>query len=72
MKKDKPKITVVTNLVGIEQQVVFTELEELLISAIDNFILWNTTHSDRGLAEEYIANEDVNYNEWFEIKKEKK
>ena len=70
MKKDEPKITVVTNLVGIEQHVVFTELEELLISAIDNFILWNTTHSDRELAEEYIVNEHVDYNEWFEIKEE--
>ena len=44
----------------------FTEVEELLISVIDNFILWNTTESDRGIAEEYIANEHVDYNDWFQ------
>jgi|TARA_R100001463_G_scaffold12021_2_gene33184 hypothetical protein len=51
----------------------FTELEKRLIDAINNFILWNTTHSDRGLAEEFIEAElscDVDYNEWFELKKE--
>lgn len=50
-----------------------TELEKRLIDAINNFILWNTTHSDRGLAEEFIEAElscDVDYNEWFELKKE--
>tara|TARA_R100001463_G_scaffold64262_2_gene117364 strand:+ start:2389 stop:2586 length:198 start_codon:yes stop_codon:yes gene_type:complete len=45
----------------------FTEVEELLISVIDNFILWNTTESDRGIAEEYIANEHVDYNDWFKV-----
>lgn len=51
----------------------FTELEERLIDVIDNFILWNTTESDRGLAEEFIEVElscDVDYNECFELKKE--
>ena len=49
----------------------FTEVEELLISVIDNFILWYTTESDRGIAEEYIENEHVDYNEWFKINKSK-
>tara|TARA_B100000902_G_scaffold391453_1_gene442136 strand:- start:451 stop:663 length:213 start_codon:yes stop_codon:yes gene_type:complete len=51
----------------------FTMVESRLIDAINNFILWNTTHSDRGLAEEFIEAElscDVDYNEWFELKKE--
>ena len=43
----------------------FTEFEELLISVIDNFILWNTTESDRGIAEEYMESEHVNYNDWL-------
>ena len=42
-----------------------TEFEELLISVIDNFILWNTTESDRGLAEEYMDEEHVDYNDWL-------
>ena len=53
----------------------FTELEERLISAIDNFILWYTTESDREIVEEFIEAElscDVDYNEWFELRKEKK
>lgn len=45
----------------------FTEVEELLISVIDNFILWNTTESDRGIAEEYIESEHVDYNDWFKV-----
>ena len=51
----------------------FTKLEERLIDAIDNFILWNTTESDRGLVEEYIQSDlscGVDYNEWFQLKKE--
>lgn len=60
------KKTTITNLVGIKQEVEFTELEQALISVIDNFILWNTTESDIGLAEEYIANEHVDYNDWFQ------
>ena len=43
----------------------FTKFEELLISVIDNFILWNTTESDRGIAEEYIANEHIDYDDWL-------
>tara|TARA_Y100000401_G_scaffold111172_1_gene109160 strand:+ start:613 stop:801 length:189 start_codon:yes stop_codon:yes gene_type:complete len=51
----------------------FTELEKRLIDVIDNFILWNTTESDRGLAEEFIEADSscgVDYNEWFQLKKE--
>ena len=43
----------------------FTEVEELLISVIDNFILWNTTESDRGIAEEYIESEHIDYDDWL-------
>ena len=49
-----------------------TEVEERLISVIDNFILWYTTASDRGIAEEYMDNEHVDYNDLFELKKEEK
>ena len=49
-----------------------TEVEERLISVIDNFILWYTTESDRGIAEEYMDNEHVDYNDLFELKKEEK
>jgi hypothetical protein len=45
----------------------FTEVEELLISVIDNFILWYSTESDRGIAEEYIESEHVDYNDWFKV-----
>ena len=51
----------------------FTDVEKRLIDVINNFILWNTTHEDRGLAEEFIEVElscDVDYNECFELKKE--
>lgn len=51
----------------------FTELEERLIDVIDNFILWNTTNSDRRLVEEFIEADlscGVDYNEWFQLKKE--
>tara|TARA_Y100000593_G_C4242236_1_gene302757 strand:+ start:496 stop:669 length:174 start_codon:yes stop_codon:yes gene_type:complete len=48
----------------------FTEVEDALISVIDNFILWYTTESDRGIAEAYIGEEHVDYNDWFELKKE--
>ena len=51
----------------------FTDIEKRLIDAINNFILWNTTHSDRGLAEEFIEADlscGVDYNEWFELKKD--
>jgi hypothetical protein len=53
----------------------FTELEKRLIDVIDNFILWNTTNSDRELVEEFIEADlscGVNYNEWFQLKKEEK
>jgi len=43
----------------------FTEFEEMLIMVIDNFILWNTTETDIKLAEEYIENEHVDYNDWL-------
>ena len=49
-----------------------TKVEERLISVIDNFILWYTTESDRGIAEEYMDNEHVDYNEIFELKEEEK
>jgi hypothetical protein len=65
------KKTTITNLVGMKQEVTFTEVEELLISVIDNFILWYTTESDRKMAEEYIVSEHINYNEWFKINKSK-
>ena len=65
------KKTTITNLVGMKQEVEFTELEQELIGVIDNFILWNTTESDIGLAEEYMANEHVDYNEFFKIDKSK-
>ena len=65
------KKTTITNLVGMKQEVEFTELEQELIGVIDNFILWNTTESDIGLAEEYMANEHVDYNEFFKINKSK-
>ena len=53
----------------------FTELEENLINVINNFILWNTTYEDRELAEEFIEADlscGVDYNDWFELKKESK
>ena len=50
----------------------FTEVEDALISVIDNFILWYSTESDRGIVEEYIGEEHIDYNDWFELKKEEK
>ena len=53
----------------------FTDVEKRLIDVINNFILWNTTESDRELVEEFIEADlscGVDYNEWFELKKEKK
>ena len=61
----KNKKTTITNLIGTKQEVEFTEVEQTLISVIDNFILWNTTESDRGIAEEYIANEHIDYDDWL-------
>tara|TARA_R100001443_G_scaffold108461_2_gene118902 strand:- start:611 stop:1102 length:492 start_codon:yes stop_codon:yes gene_type:complete len=65
------KKTTITNLVGMKQEVTFTEVEKLLISVIDNFILWYTTESDSNMAEEYIVSEHIDYNEWFKINKSK-
>ena len=51
----------------------FTDVEKRLIDVISNFILWNTTHEDRELAEEFIEVElscDIDYNEWFKLKEE--
>ena len=48
----------------------YTDVEERLIDVIDNFILWYTTEENRALAEEYLANEHVDYNDWFELKKD--
>ena len=56
----------------MNQDIKRTELEERLISVIDNFILWYLTEGDRGLAEEYMDNEHIDYNEIFELKKEEK
>ena len=53
-----------------KKQRKYTEVEKRLIDAIDNFILWNTTETDRGLAEEYIEEEHIDYNDWFELKKD--
>ena len=50
----------------------FTEVEDALISVIDNFILWYSTESDRGIAEEYMANEHIDYNDWFKMKRSSK
>ena len=47
-----------------------TEVEEKLIDAISNFLLWYTTEEDRGIVENYILEDDtVDYNEWFKLKK---
>ena len=53
-----------------KKQRKYTEVEKRLIDAIDNFILWNTSETDRGLAEEYIEEEHIDYNDWFELKKD--
>ena len=57
MEQDKPK--------------QFTEVEERLIDAISNFLLWYTTEEDRGIVEYYIVEDDtVDYNEWFKLKED--
>ena len=48
----------------------YTEVEKRLIDVIENFFLWYSTKSDRQIAEEYLANEHVDYNDWFELKKD--
>jgi hypothetical protein len=49
-----------------------TEVEEMVISAICNFWLWYGTDEERDIVEEYMDNEHTDYNDWFEIKKDKK
>ena len=55
---------------NMDKERKYTQVEERLIDVIDNFILWYTTEENRALAEEYLANEHVNYNDWFELKKD--
>ena len=50
----------------------FTEVEEALISAISNFFLWYSAEEDRGIVEDYMGEEHIDYNDWFELKKESK
>ncbi len=47
-----------------------TEVEERLVDVIENFFLWYSTESNREIAEEYIDNEHIDYNEIFELKKD--
>ena len=49
----------------------YTEVEEALISVISNFMLWYTTEENEKIAEEYLSNEHIDYNDVFTIKKEK-
>ena len=43
--------------------------EEKLVRIIDNFILWYTTESDEGLAEEYVGTEEKDYiDDLFKVK----
>ena len=49
----------------------FTEVEEALISVISNFMLWYTTEENEKIAEEYLSNEHIDYNELFKINKQK-
>ena len=49
----------------------FTEVEDALISVIENFFLWYNGDSNYGIAEEYMGEEHIDYNDWFELKKEK-
>ena len=47
-----------------------TQVEKRLIDVIENFFLWYSTKSDRPIAEEYMGEEHINYNDWFELKKD--
>ena len=49
-----------------------TDVEEALISVIENFFLWYSTESNREIAEEYMDEEHVDYNDWFQLKQEVK
>ena len=48
----------------------FTDVEKELIKVISNFFLWYSTEEDIDIAEEYMSNEDIDYNEWFKLKEE--
>ena len=48
----------------------YTDVEKRLIDAISNFFLWYSTQEDRGIVEDYISEEHIDYNEWFELKKD--
>ena len=48
----------------------YTEVEKRLIDVIENFFLWYSGDSDYNIAEEYMGNEHINYNDWFELKKD--
>ena len=48
----------------------YTEVEKRLIDVIENFFLWYSGDSDYNIAEEYMSNEHINYNDWFELKKD--
>ena len=48
-----------------------TEVEERLINVIENFFLWYNGDSNYEIAEEYLDNEHIDYNQIFELKKEK-
>ena len=43
----------------------YTDVEERLIDVISNFFLWY-----RGIVEDYISEEHIDYNDWFELKKD--
>ena len=48
----------------------YTEVEKRLIDVIENFFLWYSTKSDYSIAEEYMGEEHIDYNDWFELKKD--
>ena len=48
----------------------YTDVEKRLIDVISNFFLWYSTREDRGIVEEYMGEEHINYNDWFELKKD--
>ena len=52
------------------KEVKYTEVEKRLIDVISNFFLWYSTQEDRGIVEQYMGEEHVNYNDWFELKKD--
>ena len=50
----------------------FTEVEEALISVISNFMLWYTTEENEKIAEEYLSNEHIDYNDVFMLNKKER